>query len=103
VPCAARVAVMLRACVGCGAPTTSARCSACATPRLPGWALAAAHRADPQPRWPCLPDLRRNGRDRRPHPAGQRRRQRRSRQPAQPVRPMPRRSARKLHKMQGFR
>jgi hypothetical protein len=29
---------MLRACVGCGAPTTSARCSACATPRLPGWA-----------------------------------------------------------------
>jgi 5-methylcytosine-specific restriction endonuclease McrA len=28
---------MLRACVGCGAPTSSSRCSACSNPRLPGW------------------------------------------------------------------
>ena len=28
---------MLQACAGCGRPTTSTRCQACTTARLPGW------------------------------------------------------------------
>jgi 5-methylcytosine-specific restriction protein A len=29
---------MLRACVGCGSPSSTPHCSSCETPRLPGWA-----------------------------------------------------------------